>query len=209
MTRSDWNCTLEEEGGKLFLQLGLRCVRGLRQAAAERIAACRAQVGFGSISDLTRRVPELGRSDLQMLATVGALNGIGMETGVKLHRPGRSVAGSEIRPSCCPNASGNRGARRHFSAGADDDGRAARRWPVFHDHWKTSNRHANSDSELPSHTTATDRRVVPERKRGAELHGLRDRPQAFRRGTHGTRKERAQWRPLPPVVGRGYFRLRQ
>ncbi|MGH9342242.1 MAG: hypothetical protein ACRD19_00545 [Terriglobia bacterium] len=86
VTCSDWSCTLESEGGQCVLRLGLRYVRGFRQATAERIGACRAQRAFTSISDLTKQVPELSKSDLQMLATVGALNGIGMKAGVKLHR---------------------------------------------------------------------------------------------------------------------------
>ena len=86
VTRSDWNCTLEKDRGQFDLRLGLRYVRGLRQAAAERVVACRNEHSFTSISDLTKRAPELSKSDLQMLATVGALNGIGVDTGVKLHR---------------------------------------------------------------------------------------------------------------------------
>jgi error-prone DNA polymerase len=86
VTRSDWNCTLEKERGQCVLWIGLRYVRGLRQAAAERIVASRKDCSFTSISDLAKRVPELGKSDLRMLATVGALNSIGMETGVRLHR---------------------------------------------------------------------------------------------------------------------------
>jgi error-prone DNA polymerase len=84
--RSDWGCTLEEEEEQFVLRLGLRYVRGLRQAVAERIVACRNEDSLISIADLTKRVPELSKSDLQMLAAVGALNGIGIETGVKLHR---------------------------------------------------------------------------------------------------------------------------
>jgi error-prone DNA polymerase len=86
VTRSDWNCTLEKEGRQLILRLGLRYVRGLRQATAERIVAGRNAHAFTSISDLTKRIPELSKSDLQMLATVGALNGISLKSGTKLHR---------------------------------------------------------------------------------------------------------------------------
>jgi error-prone DNA polymerase len=58
----------------------------LRQPAAERIVASRAQHPFASISGLTKRVPELSKSDLHILATIGALNGISLESGARLHR---------------------------------------------------------------------------------------------------------------------------
>jgi error-prone DNA polymerase len=86
VTRSDWNCTLEGERDQLVLRLGLRYVRGLQQAAAEHILTSRAHQPFTSISDLTKRVPELSRSDLRMLATVGTLNCISVGAGVNLHR---------------------------------------------------------------------------------------------------------------------------
>ncbi|MGI9074089.1 MAG: OB-fold nucleic acid binding domain-containing protein [Bryobacteraceae bacterium] len=86
VTRSDWNCTLEKDSRQLVLRLGLRYVRGLQKAAAEQIVSSRAKQPFTSISDLTKRVPELSRSDLRMLATVGALNGISVAAGVNLHR---------------------------------------------------------------------------------------------------------------------------
>lgn len=83
---SDWNCTLEQSGEECVLRLGLRYVRGLQQTMAERIVSCRSHHAFISISDLTKRVPELSKSDLRMLATVGALNGISETSGAKLHR---------------------------------------------------------------------------------------------------------------------------
>jgi error-prone DNA polymerase len=84
--RSDWSCTLEKEGEQFVLRVGLRYVRGLRQAAAGQLVASRNEHSFVSISDLTKRVPELSKSDLHMMATVGALKVIGTETGIKLHR---------------------------------------------------------------------------------------------------------------------------
>ncbi|MBV8828514.1 MAG: error-prone DNA polymerase, partial [Acidobacteriaceae bacterium] len=67
---SDWSCTLEQNEDERVLRLGLRYVRGLQQAIAEQIVNCRAQQPFTSISDLTKRVPELNKSDLRMLATI-------------------------------------------------------------------------------------------------------------------------------------------
>jgi error-prone DNA polymerase len=66
---SDWNCTLEERA----LRLGLRCVRGLRATTGEAIAAARP---FNDIDELARRIPAARKNELEMLASVGALNGI-------------------------------------------------------------------------------------------------------------------------------------
>src|SRR5713226_7372395 len=86
IARSDWNCTLEQEGDQLLLRLGLRYVRGLRKSAGEELVVARRERPFVSISDLTVRVPGLSKSDLRMLATVGAFNSIVTDSGGKLHR---------------------------------------------------------------------------------------------------------------------------
>ena len=79
--RSDWFCTLEPESnsvGKSFaLRLGLLYARGLRQEPAEALVRARAFRSFDSIHDLVLRVPELRKSDLTMLAKIGALNSLG------------------------------------------------------------------------------------------------------------------------------------
>ncbi len=66
---SQWNCTIEE--GQV--RLGFNYVRGLRKAPAEALVAARP---FSSIDDVTRRVPELRKDELRMLAEIGALNGL-------------------------------------------------------------------------------------------------------------------------------------
>jgi len=86
ITRSDWNCTLERDKAEIVLRLGLRYVRGLRQQIAEEIVMRRNLNPFASISDLAKRVPELSKADLGMLATIGALNNISAEFGRKLQR---------------------------------------------------------------------------------------------------------------------------
>jgi error-prone DNA polymerase len=83
---SDWNCTLEQAQDTLSMRLGLRYVRGLRQSAGEALVAARRDRPFISVSDIAVRVPQLGQSDLRMLATVGALNSISTESGARLHR---------------------------------------------------------------------------------------------------------------------------
>jgi len=86
VTCSDWNCTLEKTGQEIVLRLGLRYVRGLRQAPAEVLVVARRERPFNSVSDLTMRVPQLGQSDLRMLAAVGALNMISAQPGAMAHR---------------------------------------------------------------------------------------------------------------------------
>jgi len=84
VTRSNWDCSLEEADGKIAMRIGLRYVRGLQQIAAERLVETRTKRQFGSIEELARRVPELSRANLRMLAQIGALNNISADT--KLHR---------------------------------------------------------------------------------------------------------------------------
>jgi error-prone DNA polymerase len=69
---------------KPTLRLGLRYVRGLQQAAGEALVAERKLRPFTSTEDLARRVPQLSRANLAMLARIGALNRISGET--QLHR---------------------------------------------------------------------------------------------------------------------------
>jgi error-prone DNA polymerase len=93
VTCSDWNCTLERDGRKgdsrepdhhLTLRIGLRYVRGLQQASAEALLQQRVRAPFASVEDLAHRVPQLSRDNLAILATVGALNNLSVDS--KLHR---------------------------------------------------------------------------------------------------------------------------
>ena len=63
-----WN---EASGRASGVRLGFNYVRGLRKEPAEAIVAARP---FSSIDDLVRRVPELRKDELRMLAEIGALN---------------------------------------------------------------------------------------------------------------------------------------
>lgn len=84
VTCSTWDCTLEGKGHAVNLRLGLRYVRGLQQTAGDALVQARSQRPFSSTEDITRRVPELSRANLAMLAKIGALNFISRET--QLHR---------------------------------------------------------------------------------------------------------------------------
>ena len=67
-----------------MVRLGLRYVRGLQQIAGESLVQARQHRPFTSTEDLARRVPELNKNNLRMLAQVGALNNISANAG--LHR---------------------------------------------------------------------------------------------------------------------------
>jgi error-prone DNA polymerase len=67
---SDWACTLEGEGAAV--RVGLRYVKGLTRAAAERLVAARAQRPFGNVRELVQRTA-LDRGDTEALAGAGAL----------------------------------------------------------------------------------------------------------------------------------------
>jgi error-prone DNA polymerase len=82
VTCSDWLCRLErEQNGGFSVRLGLRFVKGLREVAGKEIIRQREMRAFGTIDDLTLRVPELQKSELTALAEVGALNFIGAKPG--------------------------------------------------------------------------------------------------------------------------------
>jgi error-prone DNA polymerase len=77
---SHWPCTLEPEptnAHRFALRLGLCYARGLRQNVAESLLGAREQRAFTSVQDLVLRVPELHKSDLALLAKIGALNSLG------------------------------------------------------------------------------------------------------------------------------------
>ena len=73
--RSDWLCTLEEDGS---VRLGLMYVAGLRLEQGKRIEQERRQTPFHSLDDLRRRTG-LRKTEMETLAKIGALNGFGMK----------------------------------------------------------------------------------------------------------------------------------
>jgi len=85
--RSDWFCALEpnvhreagsnKDAKRFAMRLGLLYARGLRKEAGEALVNERRNRPFDSIQDLAMRVPELRKSDLTMLAQIGALNSLG------------------------------------------------------------------------------------------------------------------------------------
>jgi len=76
VTRSEWLCTVES-GDEPSMRLGLLYAKGLREEAARAIIEQRAGRPFTDVEDLTRRVPQLRKNEIERLAEVGALNFIG------------------------------------------------------------------------------------------------------------------------------------
>src|SRR4029453_13907547 len=72
-TRSGWDCALEDGA----VRLGLRYVKGLRQAAGERIVDERGRRAYEGGQDFVDRA-DLRHDELQSLAEVGALNAFGL-----------------------------------------------------------------------------------------------------------------------------------
>ena len=73
VARSEWLCTLEDGA----VRLGLRFVRGLRQAAGESIVSARRWRPFVSVQDMVDRT-DVHRDELPRLAETGALNAFGL-----------------------------------------------------------------------------------------------------------------------------------
>jgi error-prone DNA polymerase len=73
---SEWLCTIEHESnGERAMRMGLMYAKGLRQDVGEAMVASRSQSGlFRSADDLSRRVPQLQRKELTLLARIGAMN---------------------------------------------------------------------------------------------------------------------------------------
>ena len=85
VTCSDWLCTLETYKDNFAMRLGMRYVKGLREEIAREIVRQRAMRDFASIEDLKLRVPAIQKSELAVLAAVGALNCVPGKRG-KIHR---------------------------------------------------------------------------------------------------------------------------
>jgi error-prone DNA polymerase len=75
VSRSDWLCTLEEDGS---IRLGLMYASGLREVAGKAVEAERQKRPFASLTDLQRRTG-LRKGEMSTLASIGALNCFGLK----------------------------------------------------------------------------------------------------------------------------------
>ncbi len=99
VTASDWDCTLEDGAAGPALRLGMRMVKGLTQAGAERLVAARASAPFEALEDLALRA-QLDRRDLEHLARSGALEALAGHR----RQAAWSVAGVEHLPGLLAGA---------------------------------------------------------------------------------------------------------
>ncbi|MCI0547866.1 MAG: error-prone DNA polymerase, partial [Candidatus Rokubacteria bacterium] len=84
---SRWLCHIEPGGA---VRLGLRYVKGLREAVGRRIEAERARARFASVDDLVRRAG-VNREEIARLAEVGALESLGLERRAALWEAERAI----------------------------------------------------------------------------------------------------------------------
>lgn len=79
INQSDWDCTLEptKPGSEGALRLGMRLVRGLRQADAEKIMAART-TPYPSAAELGKRA-HVGKATIEKLADAGALDSLAQD----------------------------------------------------------------------------------------------------------------------------------
>ena len=92
VTRSEWLCVIEPDDTGLTVRLGLRYVRGLREAAGRALVAARRARPFDSVHDLARRA-RLERDELETLAAIGALAPFGGTRRANLWTVAASSAG--------------------------------------------------------------------------------------------------------------------
>ena len=73
---SDWDCSLEpDKNSEPALRLGLRMIKGLSHAGAERLVEARQQGAFTDVSDLAHRAL-LNRRDVEVLSAADALRSL-------------------------------------------------------------------------------------------------------------------------------------
>jgi error-prone DNA polymerase len=91
---SGWDCTLERcEDGQPALRLGMRLVKSLSEAGAQRLVEARKERPFSSVQELAERAA-LDRGDLEALAAAGAFAAL---SGNR-HLAFWEVAGTERAP---------------------------------------------------------------------------------------------------------------
>jgi error-prone DNA polymerase len=74
---SDWDATLEDEGARVALRLGLREIKGLGEAEAARLVAARGE-GHATAAELAHRAG-LSRAALEALAAADAFRSLGLD----------------------------------------------------------------------------------------------------------------------------------
>jgi error-prone DNA polymerase len=102
---SDWDCTLERrDDGEPALRLGLRQVKGLSEAGAQRIVTARCNGIFASVQELVQRAA-LNQCDRDALAAAGALTRLAGNR----HRAAWEVAGVDATATLLAHAAAREG----------------------------------------------------------------------------------------------------
>ena len=97
VTRSDWQCTIEEHNGEQMRAPGFELrQRPARAGRRSDPARARRTRRFASIQDLVNRVPELRKDELRKLSEIGALNFI---TAIAHTSPRRALGIRTRHPS--------------------------------------------------------------------------------------------------------------
>ncbi|MFX8270431.1 hypothetical protein ABTL25_20360, partial [Acinetobacter baumannii] len=76
VNHSDWDCTIEEEGEKTALRLGLRQIKGLSEEDGRTLVEARGR-GYASLRDAWRR-SRLDPRPLERLADADAWRSVGL-----------------------------------------------------------------------------------------------------------------------------------
>jgi error-prone DNA polymerase len=97
VTKSGWLCAIEDDGS---VRLGLRYVKGLREAIGRQIEAERSARPFDSVADLVRRIG-VNREELARLGEVGVCPACGSSAARPLG--GAYPAYPPLTPRCDPS----------------------------------------------------------------------------------------------------------
>jgi error-prone DNA polymerase len=75
VTRSAWDCTIEDRDGQACLRIGLKMMKGLAQSGVQALCQARAEAPFESLAQFRLRT-DFKRDELRILAQSGALNSL-------------------------------------------------------------------------------------------------------------------------------------
>jgi error-prone DNA polymerase len=93
---SEWDCTLEEEGGKMALRLGFRQIDGFPESAAARLVAARGEGGrFADVAAL-KECAGLSPAWIERLAAADAMGSLGLSRRQALWDARSLIAAPEL-----------------------------------------------------------------------------------------------------------------
>jgi error-prone DNA polymerase len=75
VTRSDWDCTIEDHDGEACIRIGLKMVKGLSHSSVESMRQARVEASYNSLAQFRLRT-QFKQDELRVLAQAGALNAL-------------------------------------------------------------------------------------------------------------------------------------